>query len=283
MILIRSFNSQDMAYRSVRISVIDQMSGDGFALPLDSSFIVHTLQSEDSRLFRCDVFGELIQWEVGTDQSAFEFVLELHDMWSSVIAKKAGLKPWWVGEGVVTIPERRQSFTGGIATATQKRRLLEALSSSQGVGTNNRGAQLVKVQNEDEADATTDVAKDTDEQTVGAVVGNQEGDPGENNQAAKRDANFGDGDDQVTEEQAPGDGGAEVIAARNNEDNDDENVDDDNEDEGGDVPSHPDVHGQERDMSAYDTWMGVLSSTSLQYFVRIVPSSEAGVVVLDDF
>jgi hypothetical protein len=85
---------QDNAYRSVRISVIDKMSVDGFALPLDSSFIVHTLQSEDSRLFRCDVFGELIQWQVGSDQSAFEFVLELHDMWSSVIVKKAGLQPW---------------------------------------------------------------------------------------------------------------------------------------------------------------------------------------------
>lgn len=264
---------QDMAYRSVRISLASQMSSDGFALPLDSSFIVHTLQSEDSRLFRCDVFAELIQWEVGTDQTAFEFILELHDMWSSVIAKKAGLKPWWVGEGVVTVPERRPTFSDD-KDGSLKRRLLEVQTNSEGVA---RGAQLVKVQNQDEmvAGAIQQVSEDGNQENVVS---------GENQATPKRDANFGDGDDRVGEDHTQNDGSAELIAARKNEDKDDDAIvdDDTNEDEGGEVPLRPEIQGQERDVSAYDTWMGVLSSTSLQYFVRIVPSDEAGVVVIDD-
>ena len=38
----------------------------------------------------------------------------------------------------------------------------------------------------------------------------------------------------------------------------------------------------ERDLSSMDTWMGVLSASSVKYFVRIVPSSEVGVVSLAD-
>jgi len=38
-----------------------------------------------------------------------------------------------------------------------------------------------------------------------------------------------------------------------------------------------------RDRSAYDTWMGVLSSTDHHYFVRIIPSTEVGVMFLDDY
>ena len=44
----------------------------------------------------------------------------------------------------------------------------------------------------------------------------------------------------------------------------------------------PGDHLLERDYSSYDTWMGVLSASSIKYFVRIVPSSEVGAVALDD-
>ncbi len=39
----------------------------------------------------------------------------------------------------------------------------------------------------------------------------------------------------------------------------------------------------ERDFSLYDTWMGVLSASSVKYSVRIVLSSEVGVVLLGDY
>jgi len=40
---------------------------------------------------------------------------------------------------------------------------------------------------------------------------------------------------------------------------------------------------ESRDFSVYDTWMGVLSASSVKYFVRIVPSSEVGVISLGDY
>lgn len=55
---------QNSAYRMVRIAVADKLFGDGFMELLDSRWMVHTLQSDDARLFRCDVYGEVVQWEV---------------------------------------------------------------------------------------------------------------------------------------------------------------------------------------------------------------------------
>ena len=282
---------QETAYRSVRISVIDQMSGDGFALPLDSSFIVHTLQSADSRLFRCDVFAELVQWRVGTDQSAFEFVLELHDMWSRVIVKQTGTDPWWVGESVVTVPEEVSKPEAGPAGSrsgtTQKRRLQEALQDNNEVIDKKvddavgetvdaiapGGAKIVKVVDGAEGTDDDEVAKEEDDKNAAAI---------DKADTANKGAAFESDEDTVAE-----DGGAEIIAARINEEDkdDDTNTDDDEEPEDGSVPDQGevDVKAQVKDMSAYDTWMGVLSSTSMQYFVRIVPSSAAGVVFLDDY
>ena len=37
----------------------------------------------------------------------------------------------------------------------------------------------------------------------------------------------------------------------------------------------------ERDLSSYDNWMGILSSSNVKYFVRIVKSSEVGVESID--
>lgn len=306
---------QNAAYRTVRISILDHMTGDGFAQPLDSSFIVHTLKSEDSRLFRCDVFGELIQWGVETDQSAFEFIIELHDMWSSVVAKKAGLEPWWTGEKVITIPEKGLSSKAGF---TMKRRLLEeqAAKSPDGnkdqflqgdtseeannnghnvalagaVAANNR-VQLVKVQGEDPESAPDRIAgrrktlKEGPRHVSDADVGRARSLSGENGGAAvvkKVDANFG-GDDHNPTEHGEVDN-AEVVAPQDKGDADDNALDDDStEQEDADIPSRPDVEAQQnKDVSSYDTWMGILSASKLQYFVRIVPSSEAGVVVLNE-
>lgn len=96
---------QHHAYRMVRIALVDEMSGDGFSQHVDSSLIVHALTNDDGRLFRCDIYGEVLQWGSSSDQSAFEFISGLHDMWSRVIAKKTGHEPWWIGDEVETIDE----------------------------------------------------------------------------------------------------------------------------------------------------------------------------------
>jgi hypothetical protein len=70
----------------IRITLLDEMAGDGFSQILDASFVVHALALEDARLFRCDVYGEVLQWDASSDRAALEFIVGLHDMWSRVIS-----------------------------------------------------------------------------------------------------------------------------------------------------------------------------------------------------
>jgi nucleoside-diphosphate-sugar epimerase len=92
---------RNTAYRMIRIAAIDEMAtGDAFSLRVDSSFMIHALASDDSRLFRCDIFGEIVQWDVSEDSQSIEFIVGLHDMWSRVLAKKRDAQPWWTGGNV---------------------------------------------------------------------------------------------------------------------------------------------------------------------------------------
>jgi len=49
---------------------------------IDSSFLVHSLQGEDARMLRCDVYSEAAQWGSSSDERSLEFILSLHDFWS---------------------------------------------------------------------------------------------------------------------------------------------------------------------------------------------------------
>jgi nucleoside-diphosphate-sugar epimerase len=236
---------QNSAYRMVRIAVSDKLFGDGFAALLDSRWMVHTLQSDDSRLFRCDVFGEVVQWDVETDRSALEFVLGLHDMWSRVIA----VKPWWMGENVVTVPE---------GPGVIRRRLLEEDDEEEEASGDDDETEEEEEEEEiededDEVQTVTDAdSTDIDEENVRAGFGMK-------------------GED------------VEEVAAGDKKRGDSSEQDDDQVQQLDDVGVTEDMTTEERDFSAYDTWMGVLSATSIKYFVRIVPSSEVGVVSLNDY
>ena len=77
--------------------------------------------------------------------------------------------------------------------------------------------------------------------------------------------------DAVTQKEVGGNEDKRGDSSDEQEDNNrrvDSKQDHDNEDD-------PQV---ERDFTSYDTWMGILSSSSIKYFVRIVSSSEVGVV-----
>mmetsp|Transcript_3405 Transcript_3405/g.5779 ORF Transcript_3405/g.5779 Transcript_3405/m.5779 type:complete len:443 (-) Transcript_3405:1080-2408(-) len=86
----------------VKIGIIDEMGPNPI---LDSSWMVHRLQNEDSRNLRCDVFGELVQWDVDTDEEALGFIIGLHDMWTRVVAKEQEINPWWTADNVITVRE----------------------------------------------------------------------------------------------------------------------------------------------------------------------------------
>jgi UDP-glucuronate 4-epimerase len=248
---------QNTAYRMVRIAVSDKIFGDGFMALLDSRWMVHTLQSDDSRLFRCDVFGEVVQWEVNTDRSALEFVLGLHDMWSRVIAKQSGLKPWWIGESVVTVPEGQH--------APRRRRRLEE---------------------ETEEDNSKDEMKEEDDEDAGND-GKSTGDNEEGDDKTETDDHTSQKGDLETEDGSGGFGiQAESVAQQEVNTAGDKKRGASSEQDDDEVEPAEESDSQsnllEHDFSAYDTWMGVLSASSVKYFVRIVPSDKVGVVSLDD-
>ncbi|GKY96490.1 hypothetical protein MPSEU_000608400 [Mayamaea pseudoterrestris] len=101
---------QNTAYRMIRIAAIDEMAGDGFSMHFDSSFMIHALTGDDTRLFRCDIFGEVIQWDVTADASSIEFISGLHDMWSRVIDKKRDSQPWWTGNNMSERKDRHSDL-----------------------------------------------------------------------------------------------------------------------------------------------------------------------------
>ena len=267
---------QNAAYRMVRIAVSDELFGDGFMELLDSRWMVYKLNSDDSRLFRCDVFGEVVQWDVDTDRSALEFVLGLHDMWSRVIVKESGTDPWWIGDNVVTVPE-------GVA----RRRLEEEETNET---RDEEGVEGDKeVEENSENDDGNEGANYMSEKGVANVVEDglggfgMDGSEGDNDISEK-----GEGDaDAVAVEDGHGgfviqaeDAQPEVEAGDEKRGASSEQ-DDDEEESTEDKGAESDV--LERDFSSYDTWMGILSASPVKYFVRIVESSEVGVVSLEDY
>jgi UDP-glucuronate 4-epimerase len=241
---------QNAAYRMVRIAVSDTLFGDGFMEMLDSRWMVHTLKSDDSRLFRCDVFGEVVQWEVNSDRSALEFVLGLHDMWSRVIASQSGTTPWWMGDGVVTVPEGRASH----------RRLEEEDLAIPDDDEERQGENVLK--NEEAVDLavlTDDETGESEEEDADAPQGGDEGGGFVNEGVQQQEVVAGEKNRGASSEQ----------------DDDQAGFNDDEKDS--------ELLLEGRDFSSYDTWMGVLSASSVKYFVRIVPSSEVGVVSLEDY
>ncbi|KAL3907841.1 MAG: hypothetical protein SGILL_008707, partial [Bacillariaceae sp.] len=265
---------QNAAYRMVRIAVADKLFGDGFMELLDSRWMVHTLQSDDARLFRCDVLGEVVQWEVESDRSALEFVLGLHDMWSRVIVKASGVAPWWIGDNVVTVPE------GHIP----RRRLLEEILEED-IGTDeNRDtagggqgiqdaleAAMADTNNVDESDEASGEAQEQVAETDEVPSDDDEIEELENHLT-------GDDNDRP---QFVLDAGAQQEVAADEEKRGDSSDEQDDDEILEDQPEGEEELNVERDLSSYDNWMGILSSSSVKYFVRIVKSSEVGVGVVD--
>ena len=252
---------------------------------LDSRWLVHTLQSEDSRLFRCDVLGEVVQWGVDSDHAAFEFIVGLHDMWSRVIAKQSGFdEPWWLGDSVATVPE---GFKG--AVLSKGRRLLEDV-----VDTNSKEdteKQVVITEEEVEGDKKEEESNEEEEEE-------------EPEEVVKKGDEINRDDDEVTK--SSGEDGGETAAVGGGrfgmhtdeqdmqevelnllEDDDDDEVDDDEVSEELNEfevrPVKATTTYINTDGGEYDTWMGVLSATPVKYFVRIVPSSEVGVMSLEEY
>jgi nucleoside-diphosphate-sugar epimerase len=291
---------QDMAYRMIRLAVIDAMTGDGFAQKIDAGFIVHTLRGpdndsnsyEDGRIFRCDVFGEVIQWQVDNDIAALEFIFGLHDMWSRVMVKKDGIDPWWIGEDVETI-----SSTGVYSGPTHRRRLQE-VSTDDTNDEGNDGKAVGDVEDmeqplvvpPDSNDEEDDEATDPETVAEGAdVTGNSQSQLDEHNgfgvvvdaieavfgySKPKQQQRFDRPEDEEADDII---GDDDDNAGVNNPSSRDSKRNADNMDESEDGSPRYYLPNADQDPSSYDVWMGVLSSSSVRFFSRMVSLDAVGV------
>ena len=241
-------------------------------------------------------------------------------MWSRVIAKSSGMGPWWIGDQVVTVPERH----------TMRRRLLEETESGETIkidveAIDNKNADdhkkdgseaedetdSVQVVGSDEGDSAGDASsKETESDVDGSDSKDHAGVPKEKDEEEKTK------EDEKDDENDDEEDGTESESTNDNEEDDEDDSDDEEEEEStGDIEpgalvldagaqqevaadeekrgdsdeddedAEQEVESEEgtgRDFSSYDTWMGILSSSQIKYFVRIVPSSEVGVVSIDD-
>eukprot|EP00984_Skeletonema_dohrnii_P033017 scaffold28345_cov129-Skeletonema_dohrnii-CCMP3373.AAC.1 len=83
---------QRTMHNMVRVTLKGDLLGGGLTQVIDSSFLVHSLQGEDAKMLRCDVYSEAVQWGSSLDAS-LEFILSLHDFW-----RRAG-KHWSSSSG----------------------------------------------------------------------------------------------------------------------------------------------------------------------------------------
>ena len=137
---------QSRAYNMVRIALRGDMLGGGLDTVVDSSFVVHSLGEEDSRLFRCDVYGEVAQWGASSDERAMEFIISLHDLWTRAVSHWSGVKPWWGYNGGSAGTTAAAAGGDGDAkdetldeTTSGRRRLLDTESSGSSGGQGHAG------------------------------------------------------------------------------------------------------------------------------------------------
>eukprot|EP00579_Thalassiosira_antarctica_P000369 CAMPEP_0201868684 /NCGR_PEP_ID=MMETSP0902-20130614/2464_1 /ASSEMBLY_ACC=CAM_ASM_000551 /TAXON_ID=420261 /ORGANISM="Thalassiosira antarctica, Strain CCMP982" /LENGTH=970 /DNA_ID=CAMNT_0048394049 /DNA_START=71 /DNA_END=2983 /DNA_ORIENTATION=+ len=117
---------QSSVYNMIRVALRGDMLGGGLEPVVDSSLLVHSLREEDSRLFRCDVYGEAAQWGASSDERAIEFIVSLHDLWSRAVNHWTGQKIWWKGGGTTAATEEAGDDGDEDALEENRRRLAES-------------------------------------------------------------------------------------------------------------------------------------------------------------
>ena len=149
---------------------------------------------------------------------------------------------------------------------------------------------------EEESDGGDGEGESQEDEVVNEEVGEDISDGGEDQEESEEledaddevpivsagDSNDVDEEDSRVVFGMKGDDVEEVVAGDKKR-GDSSDRDDDEVQQLGEEPGTEDAPAEERDFSHYDSWMGVLSASSVKYFVRIVPSSEVGVISLHDY
>eukprot|EP00548_Thalassiothrix_antarctica_P016461 CAMPEP_0194185642 /NCGR_PEP_ID=MMETSP0154-20130528/43567_1 /TAXON_ID=1049557 /ORGANISM="Thalassiothrix antarctica, Strain L6-D1" /LENGTH=909 /DNA_ID=CAMNT_0038904131 /DNA_START=74 /DNA_END=2800 /DNA_ORIENTATION=+ len=289
---------QASAYRMIRIGMIEEILSHP---SLDSSWMVHSLlQNEDSRSFRCDLYGEVVQWDVAHDEQALEFVIGLHDVWARVLAKGKGIEPWWIGDQVVTVPS-------GALKETQHRRLLEldvnvaeTIKTDDKMGINNK-SENNKAQMLTNTKVTTEAEEENDAADISRIEDKTENGIKSNLQARKDsidsslytskgdrktvgvasaskafkvelDSVLLEGEEQQKEKVELAEQQGLDLVNEMNLQNPELELDEERDIDDYVNQELANAKNKNQDISAFDIWMGMVSATEVHYFVRIVPS-----------
>jgi len=88
---LASYN-QERIYNTIRLA----LKGHAFKRwTPDSSWILHSLSSNVARDLLCDLQGEINGWKVMEDNESIDFMLTLHNFWSSALMGWVGQGEWW--------------------------------------------------------------------------------------------------------------------------------------------------------------------------------------------
>jgi Nucleoside-diphosphate-sugar epimerases len=90
--LSASLYIQEKMYNSIRIALQEHLDRRG---NIDSSWMVHSLESDGAKGLRCDIHGEVLNWNVTEVDESIDFILSLHDFWNSALARWKGQGRWW--------------------------------------------------------------------------------------------------------------------------------------------------------------------------------------------
>mmetsp|Transcript_8939 Transcript_8939/g.16859 ORF Transcript_8939/g.16859 Transcript_8939/m.16859 type:complete len:815 (+) Transcript_8939:141-2585(+) len=90
--LSKSLYIQQKIYNSIRIALKEHLVRRG---NIDSSWMIHSLESDGAKGLRCDIHGEILNWNVTEVVESIDFILSLHDFWNSALSRWKGQGRWW--------------------------------------------------------------------------------------------------------------------------------------------------------------------------------------------
>jgi len=80
---------QERAYDTMFISFLGELPS---SRRVNTDWLFHRLQNSDGRMLRCDVYNEILSWNVPDMTRALPFVVGLHSLWTRVIYSERRLE-----------------------------------------------------------------------------------------------------------------------------------------------------------------------------------------------
>ena len=247
---------QRQAYRALYIKMAQFFDHDwlhdGFLTDLDAeSWIVHRLGHQDSEQLRCDISKEISGWKGVVDfKAAAAFVFGVHDLMSQVIARQIGTPAWWHDPKSMHLNTQSNALN---------RRLQEEPQGADG------GSVVM--------DGEAELEGGGEE-----VVEDLEEDQAELHEVHHFDQNgFG-----VTHKSITAGDENDKDAAQKHNDKAQETIDESSSEKKLKSGSSASRHAKDdTEASERDAWLGVLSSSNEQMFIRLVSSESVGAFYLD--